>query len=269
MKNQINTYIENPKISYKISDVITACLRGLETFLKYISDHKSDSLQAIISNLIEKFDNNKDFGIKIDSNHEILNKYPELIKRSINTILNLFKFSKYDPKSIEEQTEVDVIDILRTMNHFEYSFMNILQSIMTREETIEFIKKMADDLVHSRNNPDNYVETFEDLIDRFKGGLERWQSQDVSFQNLDNEKLLYRVNKCRWAEVMKGLDLELSYILTCYTDFENTKNLNPNFILTRTKTLMRGDDYCDFCYHDTRYDNEIKHPSEKEFIELD
>lgn len=262
-------YAENPKISYKISDVITACLRGLETFLNYITENKTDSLAAITEYLIEKFDNNKDYGIKVEMNYEILNQHPELIKRSINAILSLFNFSKYNPKSIEEQTEVDVSDIIRTLNHFEYSFMNILHSIMTREETIEFIKKMADDLVQSRKNPENYVETFEDVLERFKGGLERWQSQEVSFQNLDNKKLLYKVNKCRWAEVMKGLDLELSYILTCYTDFENTKNLNPNFILTRSKTLMRGDDYCDFCYHDTRYEKEIMHPSDKEFLELD
>jgi hypothetical protein len=269
MKNQYNTYIENPKINYKIIDVITACLGGLETFLKYISEHKPESSQAIIKNLIEKYDSNKDFGVNIDTNYDILGNYPELIRSSINAILNLFNFSKYDSKSIEEQIEVDVIDILRTMNHFEYSFMKILQSIMTRKETFEFIKKMADDLVHSRNNPDNYVKSFDDLIDRFKGGLERWQSQDVSFNNLDNKKLIYKVNKCRWAEVMKGLDLELSYILTCYTDFENTKNLNPNFILTRSKTLMMGDDYCDFCYHDSRYEQEIEHPSENEFLELD
>lgn len=269
MKKQIKTYIENPQISYKISDVITACLGGLETFLKYISDHSPDSLHAIITKLIEKFDNNKDFGIKIDINYDILDNYPELIKRSINAILALFNFSKYMQKSIEEQIEVDVIDIIRTLNQFEYSFMNILQTIMSREETIEYIKRMADDLVHARNNPDNYLETFDDVLKRFQVGLERWQSQDVSFNNLNNKKLLYKVNKCRWAQVMKGLDLEFSYTLTCYTDFENAKNLNPNFILTRSKTLMMGDEYCDFCYHDTRYEKEVVHPSEKEFLELD
>ncbi len=269
MKNQIKTYVENPKISYKISDVITACLRGLETFLKYILDNKPDSLTILTENLIENFNNNEDFGVKIGSNYEILNQYPELIKRSINTILTLFNFSKYNQKSIDEQTNVDVIDIIRTLNHFEYSFMNVLQSIMTRDETLKFIKKMADDFVHSRKNPDNYLETFDDVIDRFKVGLERWQSQDVSFNNLNNKKLLYKVNNCRWAEVMKGLDLELSYTLTCYTDFENAKNLNPNFVLTRSKTLMMGDDYCDFCYHDTRYVKDVVHPSEEEMLKLD
>ena len=269
MKKQINSYIENPKISYKVIDVINSCLGGLETFLKYISDSKPDSLKTVIENLIEKFDEKEDSGIKVETKYEILDQYPELIKRSINTILSLFNFSKYNPESIADQTEVNVVDIIRTLNHFEYFFMSVLQTIMSREHTIEYIKRMADDLVHSRNNPDNYLETFDDVLERFQGGLKRWQSQDVTFNNLHNEKLLYKVNKCRWAEVMEGLDLEFSYTLTCFTDFENAKNLNPNFVLTRSKTLMMGDDYCDFCYHDTRHVKEVVHPSEKEFLKLD
>ena len=60
---------------------------------------------------------------------------------------------------------------------------------------------------------------------------------------------------------MKGLDPELSYTVVCYSDFESTKNYNPNFFLTRNYTLMQGAEYCDFCYHDTRIEEEINHPS--------
>ena len=60
----------------------------------------------------------------------------------------------------------------------------------------------------------------------------------------------------------------LCYAMLCYSDFQGAKNLNPNFILTRTKTIMMGDEYCDFCYHDTQKVKEITHPSEKEFQEL-
>jgi hypothetical protein len=31
---------------------------------------------------------------------------------------------------------------------------------------------------------------------------------------------------------------------------------------------MMGDEYCDFCYHDTRKDEDLSHPSESEFEEL-
>ncbi len=56
--------------------------------------------------------------------------------------------------------------------------------------------------------------------------------------------------------------------MLCYSDFQGAQNLNPNFVLTRTKTLMMGDDYCDFYYHDTRKDKDLSHPRESEFEEL-
>lgn len=263
-----NTYNENAKISYKVADVITACLTGLETFLKDLKANIPDSLTTLVENLNTQYAKKEDFGISIDTDYEILNQYPELIKGSINNVLSLVNYSKYNQKSINDQIDVDVIDLIRTFNQFEYSFMIMLLKIMSRKEAIEYIKRMADDIVHSRKDPSRYLDTFDALIDRFQGNLERWQAQDVVFKNLNDKKLLYKVKKCRWAEVMKDFDLELSYAIMCYTDFENAKNLNPNFILTRSKTIMMGDDYCDFCYHDTRHEKEIMHPSEKEFLEL-
>ncbi|MFX1302296.1 MAG: L-2-amino-thiazoline-4-carboxylic acid hydrolase [Promethearchaeota archaeon] len=56
--------------------------------------------------------------------------------------------------------------------------------------------------------------------------------------------------------------------MLCYSDFQGAQNLNPNFVLTRTKTLMMGDDYCDFYYRDTRKDKDLSHPRESEFEEL-
>ena len=41
---------------------------------------------------------------------------------------------------------------------------------------------------------------------------------------------------------------------------------DPNFVLTRQNTIMEGQDYCDFCYHDTRLVDQVEHPP-KEFWE--
>ncbi|MFX0030774.1 MAG: L-2-amino-thiazoline-4-carboxylic acid hydrolase, partial [Candidatus Hermodarchaeota archaeon] len=249
-------------------DIITTCLTGLETFLNDIKNNIPDSLTSIIENLIDQYKGNEDFGILIDTNYKVLNQYPELIKGSINSILSILNFSKYNQNSINDQIAVEVIDIIRTFNQFEYSFITILLKIMSRKETIEYIKRLADDVVHSRKDPSRYVANFDEYLDRTQVNLKRWQAQDVVFKNLNDEKFLYKVKKCRWAEVMKDLDRELSYYIICYTDFENAKNLNPNFILTRTKTRMLGDEYCDFCTHDARKVKEITHPAEKEFQEL-
>ncbi len=268
MKKTIFTCNENAKIKYKISNVITACLTGLETFLKDLEKNYPDSLTTIINYLNSKYSKEEDFGISIDTEYEILGQYPELFKGSINATLSLINYRKYEPESIDEEADIDVIDIVRTFNHFEYFFMISLLEILSHKDTIEYIQRIADDVAHSRKDPSRYLENIEGIIERFKVNAEIWQTQDVVATISDDEKLLYKVKKCRWAEVLKDFDPELSYAIMCYGDFENAKNLNPNFILTRTKTRLMGDEYCDFCYHDTRKEKEIVHPSEKEFQDL-
>jgi len=262
------TYNENAKINFKINDLITACLTGLETFLKNLKEDNPDSLTTIINYLSAKYRNEEDFSVSIDKDYDVLKQYPEVLKGSINIVLSLANYSKYKQPSINDEINIDALDIIRTFSQFEYSFMSSILEIMPRKEAIEYIKKLADEIAHSRTDPNNYVSNFEEMLERYRGILERWQAQDVVAGISDDVKLLYKVKKCRWAEVLKDFDHELSYAMMCYQDFENTKNQNPNFILTRTKTIMQGNECCDFCYHDTRMENEIAHPSEKEFQDL-
>ena len=57
-------------------------------------------------------------------------------------------------------------------------------------------------------------------------------------------------------------DLELASLLVCYGDFSKMPYINPNFALTRTKTLVEGHPFCDFVHYDKRIVDEIKHPDE-------
>jgi hypothetical protein len=55
---------------------------------------------------------------------------------------------------------------------------------------------------------------------------------------------------CLWADVFKDLDAtDLGKIMLCDTDFPSTKAFNPRLRLERTKTIMQGDDCCNFVYH--------------------
>ena len=60
--------------------------------------------------------------------------------------------------------------------------------------------------------------------------------------------MVSHVDRCLWKEILESYgDSELAYLTSCYLDFRVTELLNPNFMLTRPKTVMRGDKYCDFC----------------------
>jgi hypothetical protein len=75
---------------------------------------------------------------------------------------------------------------------------------------------------------------------------------------LNQERLLYKVKKCEWAEALKDFDSELCYAMLCYSDFQGAHYLNTNFTLTRKKPLMKYDDYCDFSNHDKCKDKKFK-----------
>jgi len=268
MKTIISTYNKDAKLSYKLRNVITPCLNGLETFLKKVKTKMPDSFYTIVDDLNTIYENIENYDISFSSDYEILNQYPKLLKGSINHILSLVNYSKYNPNSIDEEINIDALDLVHTFTHFEYFFMRTLLKIMSREKAIEYIKKLSDEFSRLRSDPSNYINSFEALLDRFKENSERWQMQESVAEIIGEERMLYKVKKCEWGEVLKDFDLELCYAMNCYQDFENAKNLNPNFILTRTKTILMEDDYCDFCYHDSRKHKDLIHPSEKEFEEL-
>lgn len=268
MKNTIGIYNEKAKLAYKIRDVISPCLNGLNLFLKKIKDDMPDSFPTLVDNLKVFYGKIENYDVTFQSDYDILNQFPIIVNGSKNHVLSLVNYDKYDLASIDDEIEIDAIDLVHAFTQFEYFFTSILLKIMSREEAIEYTKKLTDEVSLSRNNPKNYVDSFTESMDRFKNNLGRWQMQESVAGPLDKERLLYKVKKCAWAESLKDFESELCYAMLCYSDFQGAKNLNPNFILTRTKTIMMGDEYCDFCYHDTRKVKEITHPSEKEFQEL-
>ena len=61
--------------------------------------------------------------------------------------------------------------------------------------------------------------------------------------------LQFDVTRCGYAEMYERLGIkELGSILSCCRDFAFMDGFNPEIQLVRTKTIMEGDDICDFCY---------------------
>jgi len=63
------------------------------------------------------------------------------------------------------------------------------------------------------------------------------------------DRVTYLVTECIWAKVMKELDAtELGRVTMCDIDFDSASVYHPRIELDRTKTLMNGDECCDFTY---------------------
>lgn len=54
-----------------------------------------------------------------------------------------------------------------------------------------------------------------------------------------------KVTECLWAKTFRELGAaEIGYSLICHRDYADCQGFNPRITLTRSKTLMQGDEYC-------------------------
>jgi hypothetical protein len=59
----------------------------------------------------------------------------------------------------------------------------------------------------------------------------------------------YRVSRCLWAKSFREENAgEIGYALICHPDFAIASGFNQKLKLTRTKTLMQGQECCHFRY---------------------
>jgi hypothetical protein len=57
----------------------------------------------------------------------------------------------------------------------------------------------------------------------------------------------YHIVRSRYAELYAELGIrDPGYLLSCSRDFDIIRGFNPRMKPTRTKTIMKGDDHCDF-----------------------
>ncbi|MFX1574217.1 MAG: L-2-amino-thiazoline-4-carboxylic acid hydrolase [Promethearchaeota archaeon] len=268
LEKTVFQYNKNAKIKTSIVNVIKTCLTSLDSFLESLSREIPDSINLIVEKVKTHYGSAENFDINIELEYPTLRKYPKLLVLSRDMVLSLINYNKYKQYPIEDQIEVDASDLIRTYAHFEFYYVNSLLAIFSREEAIEYIKTQETKKVQTRRDPNKFIDTLEDLVKDLKTNIGFWQTQEAIAEILNERTLVFKAKKCRWAEIMRDLDPEFGYAMLCNNDYEQTKNYNANFVLTRNNTLMEGDEYCDFCWHDTRKSKQISHPSEEFWRDL-
>ena len=276
-------YKENATIKINIKNNLDNFVNGLDEFLKVVEKKYPDVFEKYYNDLLHAYKKiSTDYGLSerflIFSDNFIENfqvkedskflKYSDMLKSSVQAFLSLANINKYEEFSKDEEIEILTTDIIRAQNTFDYYQVSLLKEIITPEEANEFIREFLEEMLESRRNSDNYLENLDAIIERFSPGYELWKSQTSQFKKLDDGKLILKVSRCAWADVMQEFESDTSFSFICSTDFKNASMLHPNFVLTRTKTLMQGDAFCDFCYHDKRISENIEHPSEIEFEKI-
>jgi len=109
-------------------------------------------------------------------------------------------------------------------------------------------KEFGKDLIKDRrplNSQDDLSGFFHDLYNE-----QFWKEcLEVEYlQNSDN-CFSYYVTKCIWAHTFSKLGAaDFGFHTMCMGDYGIAKGISPNVKLKRSKTLMQGDDCCDFTW---------------------
>jgi L-2-amino-thiazoline-4-carboxylic acid hydrolase len=101
----------------------------------------------------------------------------------------------------------------------------------------------------SKRNP---LTSKDDISDFFHGLYsEPFWDKCLEVEYLESDDCFkYNVTKCIWAYTFSKLGApEFGFHTMCMGDYGIAKGLSPHVTLKRSKTLMQGDDCCDFSWY--------------------
>lgn len=275
-KKKCDTYNESLTKEINLEKKIDYISSEVERFLKIVQDKKPGILNELIIRFKKELNTLGIEGIeqkfleefKHDfSNHTILNNNLALQVHLVNAIFTFMNFSKYQSSMQNGKLEISVLDEILMGFKPIYYLASSLIKIIPRKEALELAKQWTIEYYQPpRYNPEK-LDTLEEFYAKY---TEKCHPTHVILNLFKDNHFFMKINRCMWAEAYKDIDdKELTYYIECYGDFANYKKYNENFLLTRTKTLVESDPYCDFCYRDTRTIKEIKHPNEEFFEKMD
>jgi len=141
---------------------------------------------------------------------------------------------------------------------FKFAFSNyVIWGEMAKrfgeEEFIEELKRLSYDRafkaeqVASKDISCCNFETFRELAKETNYFSEN--TVNIKVVKDTNKTFEVKITECLWAKIFKEIGMEkLGYALVCYPDYASCQGYNPKITLTRTKTLMQGNNYCNHKY---------------------
>lgn len=255
-----------------LTDFILGEIKYIERFLGIIAKHDEEMIEKLLLNYrdtLGKMNIHSEKNKFLDqfsfdfTEYKFLNNYSEYIPLIENATLFFLNFSKYvNQLSKENKISVLMTDSIRGGFFPLYYLVFSLLEITSRDVVRELAKDFTDICYEIEQNNIKKAETVEEYAKSLHNGLCPKVSNSVRL--VEDGKFYVKITRCMWAEVYSTLpDLEIANLLECYGDFSKMPYINPNFVLTRTKTCVEGDPICDFVYHDKRIVTEIKHPDEE------
>jgi hypothetical protein len=130
---------------------------------------------------------------------------------------------------------------------------------IARELEKEYGKKKAHEIINNatKRRPEftTTKNTPEEIIKEWRKWLEPTSPLmshvlETEFEDVSPTKFKQCVTDCLFARAFKGMDAgDIGYLWECNTDYESARRFHPNLKMKRNKTIMQGDDHCNFTYY--------------------
>jgi len=113
------------------------------------------------------------------------------------------------------------------------------------KRAVKLVKEYLEDSGISISN----FEEFKNYMGKMWVSEHTLQTHTCETINSSSDSVTYKVTECIWANMMRELDAaDLGLLTMCNIDFVTASVYHTNIKLIREKTLMNGDNCCDFKY---------------------
>ncbi len=132
-----------------------------------------------------------------------------------------------------------------------------LENTVGRQKMLEIIDKGNENAIieftENQKEESAAIKDFEDFKNFHKESLKSPFLSSVVTESVVEEtpiEMVSHVTRCLWSTTFRELgEPELGYAICCHPDFAAASHYHPKIRLRRTKTLMKGDGYCNHRYY--------------------
>lgn len=264
-------YAPESNVEMDLQFILNRPSKDLDLFIDFISKESLDILPELMNRLIDRlseFEGTSVEDVPFEYTPKNIDAYPEEFKQLRSVSLSLLKYRDCLQTQKDEKISVRYWDFVSSYLIPAYLLAETIVAIGPRDKALELFKRYVDYRTNLTSKLDESITCVEDF---YKGIISEDSATHTGTLFLTRNGVIgFKTTRCMWVEILKEFgDPELGYAVACHYDFHAAKYINKDFRLTRTRTLMQGDEMCDFCWHDISVDKEMKHPPEEFWQELD
>ncbi|MHA2425861.1 MAG: L-2-amino-thiazoline-4-carboxylic acid hydrolase [Candidatus Thorarchaeota archaeon] len=272
----------NPKAieKFKLGDRLGQAFSRTNSTLKYVDELSPSVREKFVDALVKWLtDAVGDYSIQsailvpeMFQELAVLKEYPKLQQAVYQFTCNMLQLP-LDRKPSDEEVEVFSLDNAKAHERLSYYFVKSLIDILGDRAGVELWKdvvglRLRDENIEHEKAIQEKLEKGEPLRTLFEineGAMKRWDRIGLGnyvYAQLDENKVLFRFDKCHTHEALKDLnDPYIAYLCSCYIGEHPMYNFGRKH-MRRTQTLHQGT-FCDELYWMTDVHDNPEQPSLK------